>query len=212
MTLEGGGGFDLDQVLEQELQRHAAQHPAPSTLHQQARYHAALTSGGAMTPLGHIASIVSAKAATGIAVATLAVAGAGAGSAAALTGSTSPDAWGKTVTDAVATCKADLKPGEHGIGQCVSAVAKKHGAEERAEHSKASPKPEDKDRDRDDRGKPAAKGTDGADSEAGSNRGPATTPSEPGHPATHPTPTATHPTGRPSPSGGSSTTGSDHRR
>ena len=34
---------------------------------------------------------------------------------------------GATVEAAVAACKAALKPGEHGIGQCVSAVANKHG-------------------------------------------------------------------------------------
>jgi hypothetical protein len=34
---------------------------------------------------------------------------------------------GVEVTAAVAKCKADLKAGQHGIGQCVSAVANKHG-------------------------------------------------------------------------------------
>lgn len=41
------------------------------------------------------------------------------------------------MTQAVATCKADLKGGEHGIGQCVSAVARQNGPAERAEHSQA---------------------------------------------------------------------------
>ena len=31
------------------------------------------------------------------------------------------------MTAAVAKCKAALKAGQHGIGQCVSAVANKHG-------------------------------------------------------------------------------------
>ena len=34
---------------------------------------------------------------------------------------------GADVTAAVAKCKAALKAGQHGIGQCVSAVASKHG-------------------------------------------------------------------------------------
>lgn len=34
---------------------------------------------------------------------------------------------GAEVTAAVAKCKAALKAGQHGIGQCVSAVANKHG-------------------------------------------------------------------------------------
>jgi hypothetical protein len=34
---------------------------------------------------------------------------------------------GAAVTAAVAKCKAQLKPGQHGIGHCVSAVASSHG-------------------------------------------------------------------------------------
>jgi hypothetical protein len=34
---------------------------------------------------------------------------------------------GAEVTAAVAKCKAALRPGQHGIGKCVSAVANRHG-------------------------------------------------------------------------------------
>ena len=46
--------------------------------------------------------------------------------------------WGATVTKTVASCKDGLKDGQHGIGHCVSAVAKTHGPAMRAEHSQAS--------------------------------------------------------------------------
>ena len=181
MTFEDG---DLDRMLGDQMARHVAANPVPAALQAQPRYHAALISGGsAMTPLGHVASLVSAKAATGIAAATLAVAGAGAGGAAALTGSTSPAVWGRTVTAAVASCKADLKPGEHGIGQCVSAVARQNGAEERKEHRNAEAGEK--------HGKPAAHPTprgDGSGDDADASATPAP------HPAGTPT---SHPTGRP---------------
>lgn len=44
------------------------------------------------------------------------------------TGDPNPlDNWGSTVTQQVQTCKADLGANQHGIGQCVSSVAKTHG-------------------------------------------------------------------------------------
>lgn len=75
---------------------------------------------------GGVAAIV-VKATTGFAVAAIAVVAAAAVSEAAITGSADPANWGKAVTLQVATCKAALKAGEHGIGQCVSAFAKQHG-------------------------------------------------------------------------------------
>jgi hypothetical protein len=77
-----------------------------------------------MSLLSGLPAIVASKAVTGFTVATLAVAGAGAVTATAATGSPNPAVWGKTVTAAVTTCKNDLKDGVHGIGPCVSAVAK----------------------------------------------------------------------------------------
>ncbi|HEY8816395.1 MAG TPA: hypothetical protein VIP57_14980 [Candidatus Dormibacteraeota bacterium] len=72
-------------------------------------------------------STVAAKAATGFAMAVVAVLAAAAVTEAAITGSADPSNWGRLVTQQVATCKAALKTGEHGIGQCVSAFASQHG-------------------------------------------------------------------------------------
>jgi hypothetical protein len=88
-----------------------------------------------MSVLSLIVAIASTKTTVGLAAAVLAV-GAGAAAATAATGTDNPVVWGKTVTAAVATCKGQLMAaGQHGIGQCVSAVAKQKGAEERALHS-----------------------------------------------------------------------------
>jgi hypothetical protein len=73
------------------------------------------------------ASALAVKAATGFAVAVVAILAAAAVTEAAITGSADPSNWGRLVTQQVATCKAALKTGEHGIGQCVSAFAKQHG-------------------------------------------------------------------------------------
>lgn len=44
--------------------------------------------------------------------------------AAAATGSANPAAWGQRVSEAVETCKADLGSGQHGIGSCISVIAR----------------------------------------------------------------------------------------
>ena len=72
-------------------------------------------------------STLAVKAASGFAVAIVAVLAAAAVTEAAITGSADPSNWGRLVTQQVATCKAALKTGEHGIGQCVSAFASQHG-------------------------------------------------------------------------------------
>jgi hypothetical protein len=72
-------------------------------------------------------SAVVVKATTGFAVAAFAVVAAAAVTEAAITGSADPSNWGRLVTQQVATCKAALATGEHGIGQCVSAFASQHG-------------------------------------------------------------------------------------
>jgi hypothetical protein len=58
--------------------------------------------------------------------------------AAAVTGSASPQAWGQYVSDAVGTCKSELAGGQHGIGQCVRAIARQRGSQESNQHSKGS--------------------------------------------------------------------------
>jgi hypothetical protein len=55
--------------------------------------------------------------------------------AAAVTGSANPQAWGQYVSDAVSTCKSELVSGQHGIGQCVRAIARQKGPNESNQHS-----------------------------------------------------------------------------
>ncbi|MEA2644909.1 MAG: hypothetical protein QOG08_1935 [Chloroflexota bacterium] len=68
------------------------------------------------------------KTVTGFAVAAFAVVAAAAVTEAAITGSADPANWGQQVRQQVIACKAALQTGEHGIGLCVSAFAKQHGA------------------------------------------------------------------------------------
>jgi len=51
-----------------------------------------------------------------------------------VTGSADPQVWGQHVADAVATCKTQLANGQHGIGACVSAIARQKGTQEREQH------------------------------------------------------------------------------
>ena len=60
--------------------------------------------------------------------------------AAAVTGSANPQAWGQYVSDAVSTCKSELTSGQHGIGQCVSAIARQKGPKESNQHSNGNGK------------------------------------------------------------------------
>ena len=74
---------------------------------------------------GHFASaavVITLVAATGVAA------------KGATTGDPNPFHWGATVTQAVQTCKADPTPGQHGIGQCVSAQATQNGQSQRDNH------------------------------------------------------------------------------
>ena len=81
-----------------------------------------------------IAAIAGSKAAlAGTAV--VALAGTGVAVKAAATGDPNPTNWGSQVVQQVQTCKAELSPGQHGIGQCVSNFAKQHGKSK----SEASP-------------------------------------------------------------------------
>lgn len=91
-----------------------------------------------MSVLAHAVALVSTKGAVGLAVAFLAVGAAGAAGEAAITGSANPSNWGQAVVQQVDTCKDALKPGTHGIGQCVSTFAQQHGKQVSADH-RASP-------------------------------------------------------------------------
>jgi hypothetical protein len=66
--------------------------------------------------------------------AALALGTVGAAAATAVTHSVNPQAWGQQVENAVADCKAALSPGQHGIGECVSAFAKQHRSANSAGH------------------------------------------------------------------------------
>jgi hypothetical protein len=75
------------------------------------------------------------KAAIALSAVTISLVAAGAAAATAVTHSTNPQAWGQQVKEAVADCKDARRPGQHGIGDCVSAFATQHGATTRAEHA-----------------------------------------------------------------------------
>lgn len=130
-------GDSFDGWLEQQLQGALQAHPGPSPLATQATYHAAALTGavGGASTISTISAAVTGKAAAGMATAALVVAGGGAAAAAAATGSPDPGVWGQTVTQAVRQCRSELASGDHGIGQCVSAVASQHGPQERDQHS-----------------------------------------------------------------------------
>jgi hypothetical protein len=163
MSTGSDGGYDFDALLERELRRRVGTLQGPSPGLDRAAYRAVAA------PRSPLTASASWKAAVGLATAALIVGG---GTAAAATGSANPVAWGKTVTDAVATCTSQLTNGRHGIGQCVSVRAGEKGREQRSAH----------------------------DGGSGQRTAPAGTPSP--HPSGRPTPHPTgaptdHPAGRP---------------
>lgn len=88
-----------------------------------------------MSILAKAVTVVSTKGAAGLAIAFVAVVAAGAATEAAVTGSANPTNWGQAVVAQVDQCKDALKPGHHGIGECVSAFAKTHGPAVSQSHS-----------------------------------------------------------------------------
>jgi hypothetical protein len=130
-------GDDFDALLGHELRRHVGRLQGPTPAYRQAAYRAVSTGGRtSMSLVPSLAAATSSKIAAGLATAALVVGG-GSAAASAATHSTDPGVWGRTVTQAVATCKSQLAAGEHGIGQCVSAVAKEHGEDQRAAHAQS---------------------------------------------------------------------------
>ncbi|HVB54484.1 MAG TPA: hypothetical protein VNF24_09890 [Candidatus Acidoferrales bacterium] len=145
--MESSNGFDLDQLLERELKQRAAAQPGGNPLPAASRYHAAFVRGGLHMPfVPQLVAGLSAKAITGLAVASVAVGG---GTAATIaTGSANPVNWGQAVVQAVTQCRADYGPGatptgsstaKDNVGQCVSSVAKQRGQQERTAHAKGKP-------------------------------------------------------------------------
>jgi hypothetical protein len=77
--------------------------------------------GGAGVALGF-------KVLTGVALAAAAATIAGAATETVITGSVNPSVWGQQVQKSVEACKQTVAaPGRHGIGECVSDFASKHG-------------------------------------------------------------------------------------
>jgi hypothetical protein len=68
------------------------------------------------------------KVLTGVALAAAAATIAGAATETVITGSVNPSVWGQQVQKSVETCKhLGAAPGKHGIGECVSNFATRHG-------------------------------------------------------------------------------------
>jgi hypothetical protein len=113
---------DIERELEQTLHRvldPIAARPIPPRRAVHGRSAFRTVAGGAGAAL-------TVKLLTGVAAAAAAVTVAGA----VTTGSINPVIWGQTITQTVETCTDNLaNTGDHGIGQCVSAVAKTHGSQ-----------------------------------------------------------------------------------
>ena len=138
MISDGDGGLDFDAFLERELRLRVGALRGSRPEIGQAAYRAVAAIGGNTMPLlSSLTTAASSKAAVGLATAALVVGG-GSVAAAAASNSTNPADWGKTVTAAVANCKSQRTDSQHGIGQCVSAIASKKGQEERAAHAASS--------------------------------------------------------------------------
>ena len=135
MTTEERWGSELDDLLEQAVERSVGhlQGPRPE-FYQSAYYQAFLARGNQRSAFSALPKAGMAKAAAGLGTAAL-VGGGGVVVAIASTGSADPGVWGKTVSAAVASCKDQQTEGQYGIGQCVSAVAKQNGVQEHALHS-----------------------------------------------------------------------------
>lgn len=134
----------FDRWLKDELDRGYASFsaaPAPAGAPYRAVAHAAIT----RSPRGRAAraAMVVLAVAIGLMATTVLA-------AAAVTGSANPQAWGQYVSDAVSTCKSELANGQHGIGQCVRAIARQKGPQESNQHSngsgnsKSHPSPKDR--------------------------------------------------------------------
>lgn len=117
----------FDQWLEDELNRTLTPIASQPARPGQARYQAAMAQR----------RFIGSKAAVGLALATMALLGSGV--MAAASGSLNPQVWGLQVMSTVAQCKAELQPGQHGIGGCVSAFARQHGQQMKTQHGANGP-------------------------------------------------------------------------
>jgi len=125
-------GVEFERWLEEELKRGVRSASGPPPVPRYATLPHA--TGG-----WHLTHAIAATAKSKVAVAATAVAlaaGGTVGAKAAVTGNANPFQWGQQVKQKVVTCKQSLKPGEHGIGKCVSEFAKLHGQQQRNAHGK----------------------------------------------------------------------------
>ncbi|HXA41764.1 MAG TPA: hypothetical protein VNV65_02505 [Candidatus Solibacter sp.] len=129
-------GFDLDRQLRSAVRKQGGAGKGPSPHSSQAAYHLAFMAASRPRRFSSLRLATSPKMLAGLAAAVLAVGGGSLAYAAAATGSSDPAVWGKTVTAAVEQCKDQLTNGIHGIGECVSKVAKQNGEDARADHSR----------------------------------------------------------------------------
>ena len=128
--------FDLDRELRSAVRKQGGAARGPSPHPSQAAYHAAFMATSRPHRFSSLRAATSPRLLAGLSAALLAVGGGSLAYAAAATGSSDPGVWGKTVTAAVEQCKDQLTSGIHGIGECVSKVAKQNGEDARADHSR----------------------------------------------------------------------------
>jgi hypothetical protein len=125
-------GMEFEEWLEEELRRGSHQvHGLPAGA---ARYASLSPEAGRSPMMLGLATVAKSKVAIA-ATATVLAAGSGVAAKAAITGDPNPFHWGKQVREQVAKCQNNVDPDEHGIGQCVSDVAKQHRQEVREAHS-----------------------------------------------------------------------------
>jgi hypothetical protein len=186
---------DFDRWLRRQLRDALDAVPGPRPHPAGARYTGAFpqTGGRRVTPIRFsITAALGAKALVGGAVVALAAGAAGT----ATTGSMNPVNWGQQVVQAVERCKA----ADVNVGKCVSAIAREHGEQVRAQHSEAvenataSPSPKPGQREGQETGQSSNAGGNGAAASAGHGQA---------HAAAPPTPAAAshddHGHGKPSP-------------
>src|SRR5438876_5720395 len=118
MSTEDRWKPDLDELLEQELERSVGHLQGPRMeFYQSVYYQALLARGSRKSAFSALPTAGMAKAAAaGLGAAAL-VAGAGVVVAVASTGSADPGVWGKTVSEAVTSCQEQQTEGQHGIGE-----------------------------------------------------------------------------------------------
>jgi hypothetical protein len=136
MKPKGDDDFDIDNLLDQELWRTVGNLRAPSLQVDQSAYQAAFLAGEYPRPVSSsLNRIVSTKAGAAALAITAIVVGGGSAAAAMSIGGPNPTLWGKTVTTVVTNCRDQLRADQHGIGDCVSAIARQNGEVNRIVHS-----------------------------------------------------------------------------